>query len=170
MLSQYYSHLLLPFEEMYTKSLQEQAKKAQSAQRPGPMPGHQFPPQQGLGRPTPGMPNIQQPGMRQNNSNGLMPQSIPPTNGITQYPQMHPQNRPSSSQNPHQASVQESRSSMGPSEIDPLALGIDSNLLDQDVQGIKRKHDQEDREMKRVRQKTGLCLIFEHTPKSHGCY
>ncbi|KDR85141.1 hypothetical protein GALMADRAFT_233788 [Galerina marginata CBS 339.88] len=154
MLSQYYMAILYPFEEMYKKNIQEQQKKAQLSQRQGSMPGQQFPNSMSSGRPGPGMPNIQQQGMRPTISNGLIPQAMPPSNGLTQYPQIHNQNRPSSSQNPHQISASDSHNSLVSSEIDPLAHTLDSNLLDQDIQGIKRKHDQEDRDMKRVRQKT----------------
>ncbi|KAF8912810.1 hypothetical protein CPB84DRAFT_1670865 [Gymnopilus junonius] len=163
MLSQYYMALLHPFEEMYKKNIQEQQKKAQLSQqqRQGGMPGQQFPNTIALGRPGPGMPNIQQQqAMRSTGSNSLMAQVMPPTNGMGQYPQMHGQNRPSSSQNPHQAPGHESHSASTPSEIDPLAHSVESNLLDQDIHGIKRKHDQDDRDLKRVRQKTGnLCQL-----------
>ncbi|PPQ89376.1 hypothetical protein CVT25_002194 [Psilocybe cyanescens] len=168
MLSQYYMAILHPFEEYYRTNLNEQAKKVLPGQRPGPMPNKQFPPSSGLGRPVTGMTNMQQSGIRSNNANGLMGQTIPPSNGMAQYPQMHPQNRPTSSQNPHQISAPESSISLGSSEIDPLVPSIDSNLLDQDIQGIKRKHDQEDRDMKRVRQKTdppeGNTALMSMTP------
>ncbi|KAF8973884.1 hypothetical protein BDZ97DRAFT_402638 [Flammula alnicola] len=153
MLSQYYMAILHPFEEMYKKNIQEQQKKAHIPQRQGSMPGQQFPTTSSLGRPA-GMSNMQQPGIRPMNANGLVSQAIPPANGLNQYPPMHNQHRSASSQNPHQILAPDSHSPMVSSEIDSLAHTVDSNLLDQDIQGIKRKHDQEERDMKRVRQKT----------------
>jgi hypothetical protein len=73
MLSQYYMVILHPFEELYKKNLQEQQKKAQIPQRQGGLSGNSFP---GVGRPAPGMPNMEQLGVRQMNANGLMPQNI----------------------------------------------------------------------------------------------
>lgn len=144
-----------PFEESYKKNIAEQQKKAQAtAQRPGGMPGAQFAPPPNLGRPGHGMPNMQQPGMRPPmNVNGAMSQPIPPTNGLPYNP-MHNQQRPSSSQNPHQISTPDSHIPMN-SAMDIMPHTVDSNLLDQDIQGIKRKHEQPDGDMKRVRQKTG---------------
>ncbi|KAH9486785.1 SWI/SNF chromatin-remodeling complex subunit sol1 [Psilocybe cubensis] len=182
MLSQYYMAILHPFEEYYRNNLSEQAKKVQAGQQQQQllqqqsqqqqqrvMPNKPFPPPSNVGRPVTAMPNMPQSGVRPSNTPGLMSQSIPPSNGMPQYPQIHPQNRPASSQNPHQ---QESNVSLGSSEIDPLAPTIDSNLLDQDVQGIKRKHEQEDRDLKRVRQKTdppdGNTVLMSITPEEGG--
>jgi len=153
MLSQYYMVILHPFEELYKKNIHEQQKKAQIPPRPGSMPGNSFPGSNGLGRPTPGIPNMEQPGVRQMNANGLMPQNISSVNSSTQYSQMHNQHRPT--QGLHQISAPDSHSSLPHPELDSLASVADSNLLDQDMLGIKRKHDQDERETKRARQKTG---------------
>ena len=152
MLSQYYMVILHPFEELYKKNLQEQQKKAQIPQRQGGLSGNSFP---GVGRPAPGMPNMEQLGVRQMNANGLMPQNISSANSSMQYSQLQNQARPPSTQSLHQISAPESHSSLPHPELESLAPTVDSNLLDQDVLGIKRKHDQDERETKRARQKTG---------------
>lgn len=41
-----------------------------------------------------------------------------------------------------------------------MASGSEPNLLDGDIQGIKRKLDIEDPEGKRARQKTGMCFLI----------
>jgi SWI/SNF chromatin-remodeling complex subunit SWI1 len=158
MVFQIYMQILAPFEESYKKNIAEQQKKAQAtAHRPSGMPGAQFAPPPSLGRPGHGMPNMQQPGMRPPmNVNGAMSQPIPPTNG-SPYNPMHNQHRPSSSQNPHQMSTPDSHIPMN-SAMDIIPHTVDSNLLDQDIQGIKRKHEQPDGDMKRVRQKTGTLI------------
>ena len=158
MLSQYYMALLYPFEEFYKKNVQEQMKKAQTPQRSGGMPGQQFPIPSGVGRPT-GIPGMQQPGMRGMNPTGSMSQAMPPTNGLNPYPPMHNQVRHNTSENPHQISATDSHSPIVSTEMDALAHTVDSNLLDQDTQGIKRKYDQDVGDGKRARQKTGVCSI-----------
>jgi SWI/SNF chromatin-remodeling complex subunit SWI1 len=160
MLSQYYMVILHPFEELYKKNIQEQQKKAQMPPRSGGMPGNSFPGSNGLARPTSGIPNMEQPGARQMNANGLMPQNLPSANSSTQYSQMHNQQRPVSTQGLHQISAPDSHSSVPHPELDSLASVVDANLLDQDMLGIKRKHDQDERETKRARQKTGKLEWF----------
>ncbi|CAA7266582.1 unnamed protein product [Cyclocybe aegerita] len=145
MLHQYYMAILHPFEIIYKKNMQDQQKKAH-------LPQGGLSDQQQFGRPAPGMPNMQQPGMRPMNPNSLMSQSIPPGNGLGQYPELS-QHRPPV-QNPHQMGMVDTHNSMAHSELNSLGHTVDSNLLDQDNQGIKRKHDQDDRDTKRVRQKT----------------
>lgn len=159
-ISQYYTTLLTPFEIAYKKNMQDQQKKAQMSQGQGPMPDQQFPTSSNLGRSNSGMPNGQQPGMRPMSSNGLMPQNMPGTNGMAQFPQMGNQHRPAVP-NPHQISAADSHTSITPSDIDPFTHTVDANLLDQDVQGIKRKLDHDDRDTKRARQKTGVCISFQ---------
>ncbi|KAF9475617.1 hypothetical protein BDN70DRAFT_883498 [Pholiota conissans] len=150
-LFQYYQALLLPFEDFYMKNIGDQHKKAQMAQRPGSMPGHQFPT---MGLPGGGgMSNMQQPGTRPITSSGPMAPSIPSANSLNQYPNIN-QPRPNGSQHLHPVSAPDSHSPIVSSEIESLAHTTDSNLLDQDLQGIKRKHEQEDGSTKRARQKT----------------
>ena len=91
------------------------------------------------------------------NSNNLIPQGLPggsiPSNGLAQYSSVPPTlHHPSSTSLPI-GSI-DTHTSV-PSELDSLMHAVDSNLLDPDIQGIKRKHDQDDRDMKRARQKTG---------------
>ncbi|KAF8167956.1 hypothetical protein B0H34DRAFT_683778 [Crassisporium funariophilum] len=174
MLSQYYMAILNPFEVMYKKNLQEQQKKAQMGARPG---GQQFPGStSNLPRPS-GIPNSQA-GVRTNNmmmGQGLPGSSIPPTNGLPQFPspqhQQSTQHRQPATQSLHQISSIDSHGSLAPSEFDSLSHTADSNLLDQDIQGIKRKHDQDD-SIKRARQKTdppdGNSLTMSMTPDLAG--
>ncbi|KAJ3517378.1 hypothetical protein NLJ89_g540 [Agrocybe chaxingu] len=145
MLHQYYMAILHPFEIIYKKNVQDQQKKAHLPQG-----GH--PDQQQFGRLAPNIPNMQQPGMRPVNSNNLMSQSIPAGNGLGQYSEVS-QHRPPV-QNPHQMGMTDTHNSMTHSEVNSLGHTVDPGLLDQDNQGIKRKHDQDDRDTKRVRQKT----------------
>ena len=98
------------------------------------------------------------------NSNNLIPQVLPggsipggtiPSNGLAQFSsvpstQLHP---PSSTSLP--IGTIDTHTPM-PSELDSLMHTVDSNLLDPDIQGIKRKLDQDDRDIKRARQKTGM--------------
>jgi SWI/SNF chromatin-remodeling complex subunit SWI1 len=164
MLSQYYMAILFPFEEVYRKNLHDQRGRVSMAGRPG-MPAQQFPASTpGAPRPPLGMSNTQQLGMRPTNSNNLIPQGLPggsiPSNGLAQYSTVHnppTQHHPSSTSLPI-GSI-DTHTTM-PSELDSLMHAVDSNLLDQDVQGIKRKHDQDDRDIKRARQKTGMLKLY----------
>jgi SWI/SNF chromatin-remodeling complex subunit SWI1 len=140
--------------------LQDQRGKVSMAGRQG-MPAQQFPASTGAPRSSLGMPNTQQLGMRPMNSNNLIPQGLPggsiPSNDLAQYSSVHnppTQHRPSSSASLPIGSL-DTHTTM-PSELDSLMHAVDSNLLDPDIQGIKRKHDQDDRDIKRVRQKTGM--------------
>jgi SWI/SNF chromatin-remodeling complex subunit SWI1 len=158
MLSQYYMAILFPFEEVYRKNLQDQRGKVSMTGRQG-MPPQQFPAStQGAPRPSLGMSNTQQLGMRPMNSNNLIPQVLPggsiPSNGLAQYSSVSStQHHPSSTSLP--IGTIDTHTPM-PSELDSLMHAVDSNLLDPDIQGIKRKLDQDDRDIKRARQKTGM--------------
>jgi SWI/SNF chromatin-remodeling complex subunit SWI1 len=125
--------------------MQDQQKKLHMSQSQGSLVEQQFAASSGLPRQNVGMPNIQQPGMRPMSSNGVPPQSMPSTNGMGQFMQMGNQQRPPLTSN-------DSRSSITPSDLDTFPH--DANLLDQDTQGIKRKHDSDGVDTKRVRQKT----------------
>jgi len=149
-LCNYYMTILHPFEVVYKKNIQDQQKKAQMSQGQGPMADQQFPTSSNLARSNTGMPNIQQPSMRPMSSNGLMSGS----SSLGQFPQIGSQHRPTAGPNPHQTSATDPHSAIIPSDIDPFTHTVDSNLLDQDVQGIKRKLDHDDRDTKRARQKT----------------
>ena len=165
MLSQYYMAILFPFEEVYRKNLQDQRGRASVAGRQG-MPAQQFPPSTpgvpGAPRPSLGMSNTQQAGMRPMSSNNPIPQGLSggsiPSNSLTQYPSVPPTQQHSSSSSLPIGSI-DAHATM-PSELDSLMHVVDSNLLDPDIQGIKRKHDQDDRDTKRVRQKTGVLKFY----------
>jgi len=157
MLSQYYMNILFPFEEVYRKNLQDQRGKASMAGRQG-IPTQQFPASTpGAPRPSLGMSNTQQLGLRPMNSNNLIPQgSSIPSNGLAQYSSVHnPPTQHGTSSTSLPTSSIDTHATM-PSELDSLMHAVDSNLLDPDIQGIKRKHDQDDRDIKRARQKTGM--------------
>ena len=161
MLSQYYMAILFPFEEVYRKNLQEQRGKVSMTGRQG-MPPQQFPASTpGAPRPSLGMSNTQQLGMRPNN---LIPQGLPggpiASNGLAQFSSVPPtQHHPSSTSLPI-GSI-DTHTPM-PSELDSLMHAVDSNLLDPDIQGIKRKLDQDDRDIKRARQKTGMLNLYQY--------
>ncbi|KAF9532075.1 hypothetical protein CPB83DRAFT_848300 [Crepidotus variabilis] len=121
-----YMRLLAPFETIYRRNIQEQQKKLQMSQQPV------------NGNP--------QAGMRSMSSHGLMPGTMGLTNGSGTFPSVNSQQRPS-------LASSDSHGSLGASDMDPFTQS-EPNLLDQDVQGIKRKHNSEGPDMKRVRQKT----------------
>ncbi|KAF9569712.1 hypothetical protein CPC08DRAFT_701603 [Agrocybe pediades] len=159
MLSQFYNVILYPFEEIYKRNILEQQRKAQQPgqQRPGGMPGQQFATPQNMNRVPPGMPNIQQQQpqqtMRPPNTNAMMGQGIH-ADGLNQYPQMPNQSR-SSSQIANQVPVPDIVGAIARQDADVLSQSVEPTLLDQDFQGIKRKHETftEDT-LKRARQKT----------------
>ena len=158
--------ILFPFEEVYRKNLQDQRGRVSMAGRPG-IPLQQFPASTpGAPRSSLGMSNTQQLGMRPMNSNSLIPQGLPggsiPSNGLAQYSSVH---NPPTQHHPSLPIGSIDTHTTMPSELDSLMHAVDSNLLDPDIQGIKRKHDQDDRDIKRARQKTGtFILLFIRPP------
>ncbi len=150
LLRDHYLAFLNPFEQMYKKNMQDQHKKLHMSQSQGSLVEQQFAASSGLPRQNVGMPNLQQTGMRPMSSNGVTPQSMPSTNGMGQFMQMGNQQRPP-------LTSSDSHSSITPSDLDTFPQTVDTNLLDQDTQGIKRKHDSDGVDTKRVRQKTGQC-------------
>ncbi|KAF7784441.1 transcriptional regulator family: AT-rich interaction region [Agaricus bisporus var. burnettii] len=133
MLEQMYTGILFPFEDIYKKNLQEQQRKAQLASRQIPMG------QPGQIRTMPANGPQQGPNQMQRGPVGTMahtPQAPHQRAGLNaQVPQ-------------HNISLSQSTSQAG------MASGSEPNLLDSDIQGIKRKLDIEDPEGKRARQKT----------------
>ncbi|KAJ3788965.1 hypothetical protein GGU10DRAFT_425893 [Lentinula aff. detonsa] len=125
-LVQIYSKILLPFESMYRQNLMEQQKKAQAMRQAAVSSSAPSANSQHSSTPTNTMPQQRGPGM------GILPSS-----------------QPSSSIPP--PSMQIGNSSMPP--IDGSSAILDGPTLDQDLQGLKRKLEQEE-EMKRTRQKT----------------
>ncbi len=157
MLEQMYTAILYPFEDLYKKNVQEQQRKAQLASRQMPM---------GQASQMRGMaPNVgpQVSGQMQRApmpAMGMMGQQMPNPNNshfpntATHTPQT-PHQRPGSTalgpQPPsHNLTISQSAPQSG---ISPAG---EPNLLDGDMQGIKRKLDVEDLEGKRARQKTGV--------------
>ena len=137
------------------------------------MSAQHFPPTTpGAPRPSLGISNSQQLGVRPMSSNNLVPQSLPggsiPSNGLGQYSSVP---NPPAQHHPSSTSLQigsiETHTTM-PSELDSLMHAIDSNLLDPDIQGIKRKHDQDDLDVKRARQKTGMLKFIQ--PPMYSAY
>lgn len=157
MLEQMYTAILYPFEDLYKKNIQEQQRKAQLASRQMPMG------QAGQMRPLVSNVVPQVPGQMQRPpmpAMGMMGQQMPNSNNphfpntATHTPQT-PHQRPGSTalgaQIPtHNIPISQSAPQPG---ISPAG---ESNLLDGDIQGIKRKLDMEDAEGKRARQKTGM--------------
>ncbi|KXN89887.1 SWI/SNF chromatin-remodeling complex subunit sol1 [Leucoagaricus sp. SymC.cos] len=129
MLEQMYTAILYPFEDLYKKNIQEQQRKAQMASRQMSM----AQPGQMRGMPPNGVQPV--PAQMQQMQRGPMPamgmmgQTMPTANSTHFNPAAH------TPQTPHQRPG-------------------DPNLLDNDIQGIKRKLDLEDPEAKRARQKT----------------
>jgi SWI/SNF chromatin-remodeling complex subunit SWI1 len=164
MLEQMYTAVLYPFEDLYKKNIQEQQRKAQlsrqmSMGQPGQMP--RMPPN--------GMQSVsgqmQQMQRGPNPPMGMMGQPIPnvngahfvnPANHTPQTPQQRPGSTALNPQLSHNIQLQQNtpQPGAGPSG--------DSNLLDNDIQGIKRKLDAEDAEGKRTRQKTGKLLLTSY--------
>lgn len=157
MLEQMYTAILYPFEDLYKKNIQEQQRKAQLMSRqmsmgqPGQIRGM---PPNGVQPASAPMQRGPMPAM------GMMGQPIPNVNSA-HFPNaaMHtpqtPHQRPGSTTlnpqiPPHSLPVTQSTPQPG---TGPTG---ESNLLDNDAQGIKRKLDIEDAEVKRARQKTGV--------------
>jgi SWI/SNF chromatin-remodeling complex subunit SWI1 len=150
MLEQMYTGILFPFEDIYKKNLQEQQRKAQLASRQIPLG------QPGQIRTMPTSGTQQVPSQIQRvpvSTMGMMGQPVQNVNGA-HYPAAH------TPQTPHQRSTlnaqvpQHNMTSQA-----GLASGSETNLLDSDIQGIKRKLDTEDPDGKRARQKTGMSFL-----------
>lgn len=148
LLRDHYLNILGPFEQMYRRNLHEQQKKLQMSQNQA-LVDPQF-----LARQTAGMSNQPQSGIRPMSSNGTMPQPMGGTNGgLGQFlPVGNQQRQPPAANDLHGSSI---------ADLDTLPQPGDTNLLDQDILGSKRKHDNEGSETKRVRQKTGLFFSLD---------
>ncbi|KAJ3561107.1 hypothetical protein NP233_g10398 [Leucocoprinus birnbaumii] len=144
MLEQMYTAILYPFEDLYKKNVQEQQRKAQMASRQMSMSGQ---PGQIRGMPPNGMqPGPQQMQQMQQMQRGPMPAMA---NHTPQTPHQRPGSTALNPQMPsHNIALPQSTPQAG------MTPASDSNLLDNDIQGIKRKLDMEDAEGKRARQKT----------------
>ncbi|KAF8225042.1 hypothetical protein L208DRAFT_1380821 [Tricholoma matsutake] len=153
-LGQYYMAMLHPFEEMYKRNMQDQQKKAQISRQGGAQSQH---PPSVQGRPMQVTGSGSQSAQLQRGPPG--PLSM---NGAAQFTHAYtpqtPHQRPSSAnlgQPDH--STPNSLSTLPDTLLDaPQANGFgDGNVLDQEMQGIKRKMDFDLEDTKRARQKTG---------------
>lgn len=170
MLSQYYMAILHPFEETYKRNLQDQQKRAMlsrqggtpAQQSPIVLPGQSRP--QGVGIQSNISGQMLQRGGLGNSMNSMSQQVSNISTGTsisTSYQQSL--NTPQiSHQRPQTASeISGIPNSAHPiTDIDSVPGQVvghvpDNNLLDQDLQGIKRKLETDDGDNKRVRQKTG---------------
>lgn len=159
-ISQYYTAMLYPFEQYYKNNMQDQQKRLAAARQGGAQQPSTTLPNQG--RPMQGIPAGAQPGQIQQQRGvaghpmGAMNHAIgsaqSPLNSTPQPPTPHsPLQRPASTSFNQLASG----SSLPISSHDMNGHSSDTNVLDQEVQGIKRKMETDERDGKRARQKTG---------------
>lgn len=154
MLQVFYAGILLPFEEMYRKNVQEQAKKAQMASRQLGAPNET---PTTPSRPTGLQPSLSGGQLSRGSVTGISggPAQPSTTNGTSSpmfsSPPTH-QRRPSSSASSAQQPGQNTPQNFNVTSSE-LPQQSDSN--DPDNNGLKRKSDSEDAEGKRTKQKTG---------------
>ena len=172
-IAQYYMVLLHPFEQYYKNNLQEQQKRALAASRQLGAQGSQL--SNTSGRPIQGVPAPAHPGQSSRGvTNALLTSLNPTIAGMDGSSQTQP-----SPDIPHQPStpttVIQSNSNSIPSFNNPdgslddlLENPPDSNVLDPEMQGIKRKMDDDDRDGKRTRQKIGRSIKYRSViPHTH---
>jgi SWI/SNF chromatin-remodeling complex subunit SWI1 len=166
-LGQCYMTMLHPFEEMYKRNVQEQQKRAQISRQGGVQSQHQPPVQ---GRPVQVAGSGSQSAQLQRGPQGSLS-----VNGAPQFTHAYPPHQQPSSANlglnQSDQSTPHSLSALPDTLLDiPQANGFgDGNLLDQEVQGIKRKIDFDLEDTKRVRQKTGSCCFPLQTTLAYRC-
>jgi hypothetical protein len=159
--------MLHPFEEMYRRNMQDQQKKAQISRQAGAQNQH---PASIQGRPTQVAASSPQSAQLQRGPQGPLPM-----NGVSQFPNVYsphtPHPRPSSA-NPGLAQSEQS-TPHNLSAIPDVLLDLpqtngfgDGNVLDQEMQGLKRKLDFDTEDTKRARQKTGQCHYPLYTPSA----
>lgn len=158
MLAHHYVIILQPFEEMYKRNMQEQHKRAQMASRQGSQNQSQVLSGQGQARNLQGMPA--QPNVSLQAQRGAVANT---TNQVSLGPQVSSnaprtpqptQHRPSPSITQVPPPSQGTMQSLPGIQTPDAASTQTEGVLDQDIQGIKRKFDPDDDENKRVRQKT----------------
>jgi SWI/SNF chromatin-remodeling complex subunit SWI1 len=170
MLCQYYMAILFPFEELYKRNIPEHQRRMQMAPRPSPAPfqgqgaGSGAPMQ---GRPMQGMSGMSQSAvMGQMQRQGGNPMHAQANPGAPHPQAIHtpvtPTQRPSSASFNTQPSLPGSSNVNSVISMDTIPISqpdmaheLNGNVLDQDVQGIKRKMEFDDGTNKRARQKTG---------------
>lgn len=161
-IAQLYMSMLYPFEQWYKNNMQDQQKKAMASRQSG-----QQPSGDSLGHNR--IPSGSQPGQMPRGPMGSLNMApgaaLPSTiNGSSAFPQPStphiPTQRPESTA-PNQLTPGTSHSLPGgfPHDTTVNGLSSDANILDQELQGIKRKVEYEEQDGKRVRQKTGEYLI-----------
>lgn len=147
--------ILGPFEQMYRRNLLEQQKKLQLSQNQASLADPQF-----LSRQSAGMSNLPQSGARPMSSNGVVPQSMSGTNSLGPFLPPANQQKPSLPTNDSHNSLT--------SDLDTLSQQADAIFLDQDLQGVKRKHVNDVTDStKRVRQKTGSSYLSVQLISKH---
>ncbi|KAF8633935.1 hypothetical protein AX15_001119 [Amanita polypyramis BW_CC] len=175
MLSQYYMAILYPFEELYKRNMPEHQRRVQMAPRPpnvpfqSQAPGMPNRPAQGITGLTQASPpaQMQRPGnsmTAMGQSIGAIPGSVNPNTQLSQavHTPVTPTQRSSSSSFGSHAGPSGTGNVTTIPSVDNLSplpqsegvVELGENILDQDLQGIKRKMEFEEGGNKRARQKT----------------
>jgi SWI/SNF chromatin-remodeling complex subunit SWI1 len=158
-LAQHYMAILHPFEDAYVRNVQEQHRRATSSRQPGSQPPNsaQLPGRHLVnGMSQPNFPQPQSDPVLQ-----LAAQSNLLSNGVPNSSTAPPSVPHTPHLRPPSAANAQSSPGNGPVATDSdrtpsLAARVSgTDILDPELQGIKRKLDSEDGESKRVRQKTG---------------
>lgn len=162
-IAQYYMVLLHPFEQSYMNNLQEQQKRAAASRQIGAQVS-QLPTTSG--RPIQGISALAHPGQSLCGvTNALLSSSNPTIAGMDGGSQTQPSpdipHQPSTPTTVIQSNSMASFNNPDGSLDDLLENPSDSNVLDQEMQGIKRKMEDDDRDSKRTRQKIGGSIKFE---------
>jgi SWI/SNF chromatin-remodeling complex subunit SWI1 len=159
MLAQYYRAILFPFEESYKKNMQETQRKANMANQQGNVGQNMA--QRGVpGGPQGGMNNNAMTMQQRMGMNSMNQGATPSPRNMSQPPntsQRFPMNQPPT-QRPQSAMMIHP----GGDTMLPVGQIPEVNLLDQDVQGIKRKLDSSELDNKRVRPRTGWLIASSH--------
>ena len=177
--------ILHPFEDAYIRNVQEQHRRATVSRAPGSQPPNaaqtpgrsSHPSMNGLSQPNVSAPPQSDPVLQVPN---LVPQSNALLNGVSQsstapttIPQTPHLRPPSSAANTHSSPgnapiVNSTSESDHAQALSGRASGTD--ILDPEIQGIKRKLDSEDGESKRTRQKTGTSRLLRRKNASDQCH
>ncbi|RDB28970.1 SWI/SNF chromatin-remodeling complex subunit sol1 [Hypsizygus marmoreus] len=161
-IANYYMAMLYPFEHYYKTNMQEQQKRALAASRQG-APQGQHSADMNQARHLQGFQAGLQSGQLQRGGAGPPSGSATQVHGASstanasQFPQTstpHPPHQRPSSTAPSQSAGGPSHNITG-HHSQANGHASDANVLDQETQGIKRKMEYEERDSKRVRQKTG---------------
>lgn len=163
--------LLYPFEQYYKNNVQDQQKRALAASRQLGAQGSQL--STTSGRPIQGVPALAHPGQSSRGVTSTLLTSLNPTiAGMDGSSQAQPSpdipHQPSTPTTVIQSNPMPSFNNPDGSLEDLLENPSDSNVLDQEMQGIKRKMEDDDRDNKRTRQKIGGSIKFDlHASRTH---